>query len=150
MCISIFDLINYIVSFDLKEFGKLINNWDPVVQVAAINCVEETNEEICRNYSIEAYPTVRLFWTNVNDQSDHGEHVKDLAFSAEFLRDAVIKFTLNNLKTKQAPVNWPVLNKQTISNQKEMNNNNQLTIANQPSVGIVEKNDSFVGQQVNF
>ena len=138
-----------------KEFGKLIANWNPVVQVLALNCVDEQNEEVCRNYSVTSYPTVRLFWTNVNDQEDHGEHIDDLQHSAEFLRDRTIEFTLRNLRnrTKSAPTGWPNLNKIPVADQPELkrlaSGRLQVSTGSVPVVAIAEKNDSFVGQQVS-
>ena len=30
----------------------MVVNWNSVLQVLALNCVDESNEEICRNYSV--------------------------------------------------------------------------------------------------
>lgn len=131
----------------------MVANWNPIVQVAAINCVDESNEEVCRNYTVVAYPTVRLFWTNVNSQEDTGEHVENLQHSPEFLRDYTIEFLLKNLRTKSAPKNWPNLNKIELNNQKELKDELERTNLNSesnkvPVVALAEKNDSYVGQQV--
>jgi len=117
--------------------------------------VEESNEEICRNYSVVAYPTVRLFWTNVNSQEDTGEHVENLEFAADFLQDTTIKFILKNLKNKTTPADWPNLNKLKSNDQEELKNHlakSKLMATNAterlPVVAIAEKNDSYVGQQI--
>lgn len=132
-------------------------NWNPVVQVLALNCVDEQNEEVCRNYSVISYPTVRLFWTNVNSQADIGEPVTDLQHSAEFLRDRTIDFILRNLKnaTKSAPSSWPKLDKIKVTGRSELQQQlakTKLTAApgSVPVVAIAEKNDSLVGQQVGI
>ena len=139
-----------------KEFGKLVANWSPVVQVLALNCVDEQNEEVCRNYSVTSFPTVRLFWTNVSSQANVGEHVDDLQHSAEFLRDRTIEFMLRNLKnqTKSAPKSWPNLTKIKVTGQSDLQQQLAKTRLNAaadsvPVVAIAEKNDSLVGQQVS-
>ena len=136
-----------------KEFGKMVANWKSVVQVLALNCVEKQNEEVCRNYSVVAYPTVRLFWINVNTQEEMGETIENVPRSADFLRNATIEFILKNLKTKQAPTNWPNLNKIKLADQGELKkllNSDQLRLDNfsKPVIAIAEKNNSLVGQQV--
>jgi len=137
-----------------KEFGKLISNWSPVVQVAAINCVDESNEEICRNYSVTAYPTIRLFWTNVSSQNDTGKHVDNLEFSAEFLRDRTVEFIMENLKTKSPPASWPMLNKIKLNDsqqlKKQLSSTKPISTmdSNVQIVAMAEKNDSYVGQQI--
>lgn len=133
----------------------MIVNWNSVVQVLALNCVDESNEEICRNYSVMAYPTVRLFWTNVTSQDDTGEHIYNLQQTPEFLRDELVNFIVKNLKINLAPKSWPNLNKLNVSNQQDLKQHldrtNLAVESNKiPIVGLVEKNDSFVGQKVSF
>lgn len=131
----------------------MVANWNQVVQVLALNCVDESNEEICRNYSVTAYPTIRLFWTQVNSQDDIGKHVENLQQPPEFARDATINFLMENLKTKSAPSSWPNLNKINLNNQQDLElqlKNTKLSSEQNKVqvVGIAEKPDSFVGQQV--
>lgn len=132
----------------------MVANWHKVVQVLALNCVDEANEEVCRNYSVVAYPTVRMFWTQVKSQDDTGEHIENLQQTPEFARDYAINFILKNLQTKSAPVDWPNLNKLNVSNQNHLNQHLERTGLNSaakvPVVAIAERNDSLVGQQVNI
>ena len=91
----------------------------------------------------------------MNNQSDTGEPVENLEFSAEFLRDAVVKFISNNLKTKSPPARWPDLSKTKLTAPHELNNQLAKTKLNSkthplPVVALVEKNDSYVGQQVTI
>lgn len=131
-------------------------SWSPVVQVLALNCVDEQNEEVCRNYSVTSYPTVRLFWTNVNNQEDIGEHIYDLEHSADFLRQRTVQFILRSLQnsTKKVPANWPNLNKIKVADLPKLRQQLVATRLNSPTsrvpvVAIAEKNDSYVGQQVS-
>ena len=127
-----------------------------MVQVLVLDCIDEQNEEVCRNYSVVSYPTVRLCWTKVNDQEDHGEHVQDLQHNAEFVKERTLEFIMRNLKnsTKHVPANWPNLNKIKVDNPprlREVLTASRLNSPNNsvPVVAIAEKNDSFVGQQVS-
>lgn len=38
----------------------MVENWRGVVQVAAINCNEQTNIALCRQHDIGAYPTIKV------------------------------------------------------------------------------------------
>lgn len=127
-----------------------------MVQILVLDCILEENEEVCRNYSVISYPTVRLFWTNVNDQEDHGEHIENLQHNAEFLKERVLEFTMRNLKntTKHVPASWPNLNKIKVATRPELQQVVAASRLNSPTdsvplVAIAEKNDSFVGQQVS-
>lgn len=44
-----------------KGLADDLANWQSVVRIAAINCAEERNTQICREFEIMAYPSLRLF-----------------------------------------------------------------------------------------
>lgn len=47
-----------------KQFASAIYSWRDVVRVSAIDCADDENNEICRNYEIMAYPTLRYYPPN--------------------------------------------------------------------------------------
>lgn len=47
-----------------KEFAKEVKGWKPVVQLAVIDCAEDRNHDVCREYEVFLYPSVRFFWVN--------------------------------------------------------------------------------------
>ncbi|XP_050519822.1 sulfhydryl oxidase 2-like [Daktulosphaira vitifoliae] len=44
-----------------KEFGLEVSDWSSYVQIGAIDCSDSKNSQICRDYEVMAYPTVRYF-----------------------------------------------------------------------------------------
>ncbi|XP_050427195.1 sulfhydryl oxidase 2 [Adelges cooleyi] len=44
-----------------KEFGLEIKDWKNYVQIGAIDCSNADNSQICRDYEVMYYPTVRYF-----------------------------------------------------------------------------------------
>lgn len=41
-----------------------MKGWKPVVQLAVIDCAEDRNHDVCREYEVFLYPSVRFYWTN--------------------------------------------------------------------------------------
>lgn len=56
-----------------KEIAKDTKPWhSKVIRVAAINCGDSFNDELCREFNIEYYPTLRLFPAQASfDKPDH-------------------------------------------------------------------------------
>lgn len=46
-------------------FCREVQQWSPVVQVAALDCAEEKNLEICRDHSVDSYPTIKVSLINL-------------------------------------------------------------------------------------
>uniref|UniRef100_T1JMP1 Sulfhydryl oxidase n=1 Tax=Strigamia maritima TaxID=126957 RepID=T1JMP1_STRMM len=44
-----------------KEFAQDVKSWRNVISVAAIDCVEEINIPVCREYNIQSFPTIRFY-----------------------------------------------------------------------------------------
>jgi len=61
-----------------KETGKNVTSWKPIVQVAAIDCSTDENNDICREFEVMRYPTMRYFppgyatgKTQIGENLDH-------------------------------------------------------------------------------
>lgn len=44
-----------------ESFANEIKGWKPVFEVAAINCADDKNIQLCRAHAIDAFPTVKYF-----------------------------------------------------------------------------------------
>lgn len=44
-----------------KEFASEVKQWSSLVKVGAIDCAQEENTPICRQFEVMGYPTVRYF-----------------------------------------------------------------------------------------
>uniref|UniRef100_A0A8C2LNT2 Sulfhydryl oxidase n=1 Tax=Cricetulus griseus TaxID=10029 RepID=A0A8C2LNT2_CRIGR len=44
-----------------KELAYDVREWRPVLNLAVLDCAEETNTAVCRDFNISGFPTVRFF-----------------------------------------------------------------------------------------
>ncbi|KAF0880908.1 QSOX1 oxidase, partial [Crocuta crocuta] len=44
-----------------KALANDVKDWKPALHLAALDCAEETNSEVCRDFNIPGFPTVRFF-----------------------------------------------------------------------------------------
>ncbi|XP_011497032.1 PREDICTED: sulfhydryl oxidase 1-like [Ceratosolen solmsi marchali] len=49
-----------------KSLAKNIHGWKQIVSIAAINCANDDNNPLCREYEIMKYPTLKFFPINSN------------------------------------------------------------------------------------
>lgn len=128
-----------------KEIAKETKAWhNKVVRIAAINCGDATNDEICREFHVEYYPTLRLFPAQA--QYDKPEHDSKLiqAGGNEVLVSQLVNFIEQH---QHKPLSWPDLEPYT---SKRLDT---LFITNKNvkyGFLIFEKEDSSVGKRVNF
>jgi thiol-disulfide isomerase/thioredoxin len=60
-----------------KEFARDVHNWSSVVQLAVLDCAEDRNHEICRDYEIYMYPSLRFFHSNYTPMRDYSKPKPD-------------------------------------------------------------------------
>ncbi|XP_076352038.1 sulfhydryl oxidase 1-like [Tachypleus tridentatus] len=89
-----------------KEFAKDIKAWKNVVSAAAVNCADEENVKLCRDYDVNRFPSIRHFWANVDKsnigmEANHKENI-------ETLRHQLIDF-LTAKSDLPTPKHWPTL-----------------------------------------
>lgn len=85
------------------EYAKNIHSWRDIVKVAAINCADETNADLCRTYEIMGYPTIRYFSPYLNETSTNlGINVKHVGMDTghEHLMALLLNETIK-------PTSWP-------------------------------------------
>ncbi|XP_038204969.1 sulfhydryl oxidase 1 isoform X2 [Arvicola amphibius] len=44
-----------------RELANDVRDWRPALNLAALDCAAETNNDVCRDFSITGFPTVRFF-----------------------------------------------------------------------------------------
>jgi thiol-disulfide isomerase/thioredoxin len=87
-----------------KELARETLGWHAnVVRVAAIDCGRMENEEICREHSVQYYPTLKIF----PPKSQHSKHgIIIQKGSMESILNEVLNFLENVI---EKPTNWPIL-----------------------------------------
>lgn len=88
-----------------KSFALDISSWNDVVKVAAVDCSE--NDELCREYEIQYFPSIRYFSPFLKDDPEE----KQLGIQSTAREISVMKaLTVNYLQNeKNIPKHWPDL-----------------------------------------
>jgi thiol oxidase len=81
-----------------KQFANNIKNWESMVRVAAINCADEQNNDLCQRHKTYSFPRVRIFPMNAQS-SDLGQTFEFQNQSVVSIRTALVDFLLKSQKT---------------------------------------------------
>lgn len=103
-----------------KSFALDIQTWNDVVKVAAVDCSE--NDELCREYDIQYFPSIRYFSPFLKDDPEE----KQLGIQSTAREISVTKaLTVNYLQNElNIPKHWPDLTPlEEISEPKDIFNN---------------------------
>uniref|UniRef100_A0A8C6QIJ4 Sulfhydryl oxidase n=1 Tax=Nannospalax galili TaxID=1026970 RepID=A0A8C6QIJ4_NANGA len=85
-----------------------VRDWAAAIRVAALDCAEEKNQEVCRTYDIHFYPTFRYFKAFTKEFTT-GENFKGPDRELQTVRQTMIEF-LQNHTDGTRPLACPPLN----------------------------------------
>lgn len=127
-----------------KESAEDIKEWKPVVQLAAMDCTDPNDNQICDKYDLIAFPKIVAFWVNSNE-NDKGyvipyESIEDVVS----LRHQVIDYITGNLA--KAPWTWNRLDPVKFSTKDEIVNS--LT-KSKTTLILIEERKSYFGSEVS-
>ncbi|CAG9532927.1 unnamed protein product [Cercopithifilaria johnstoni] len=57
-----------------KQLAKQLLQWRSIVQIAAVDCADDRNSELCREHNVDAFPTIKYFKymsTSANDAQQY-------------------------------------------------------------------------------
>ncbi len=87
-----------------KELAKETKSWhNKVIRVAAINCADQVNDALCREFNIEFYPTLKLF------PAHSVKGVQPSSLRSEKLETLITKMILFIENHQHKPNTWPEL-----------------------------------------
>ncbi|NXX21249.1 QSOX1 oxidase, partial [Podargus strigoides] len=122
------------LAHDLRE-------WRPAVMLAAVDCADEDNQQVCSHFGITGFPTLKFFRA-FSKKAEDGIRITNPSATVEDLRRAII----TNLEQSQDA--WPPAcpplepaSAEEISTFFQRNKDQYLAL-------IFEKSDSFVGREV--
>lgn len=88
-----------------KSFALDVNTWNDVVKVAAIDCSE--NDELCREYEIQYYPSIRYFSPYLKDDPEEKQlGLQSTAREKNVMKVWIVKHLQNETNI---PNHWPDL-----------------------------------------
>ncbi|XP_074078270.1 sulfhydryl oxidase 1 [Macrotis lagotis] len=127
-----------------KALAGEVRDWRPVLNLAALDCAEEENSEICRDFGAYGYPTVKFFKA-FSDKSSTGTYFTVSDKNIEQLQASIID-ALETHRGGQWPSSCPQLapiRLEEINNFFLRNNDEYLAL-------IFEEKDSYVGREVEL
>lgn len=100
-----------------REIAKLTKLWHQrVLRIAAINCGDPFNGDVCRQHDIKYYPTIKLFPAHASfDANDHDALVVKND-KTQVILERVIDFLE---KHHNKPQSWPELEPYTYDSQQQ-------------------------------
>ncbi|XP_014798814.1 PREDICTED: sulfhydryl oxidase 1 [Calidris pugnax] len=115
--------------------------WRPAVVLAAIDCADEANQQVCNDFGITGFPTLKFFRA-FSKKAEDGIRITNPSATVEDLRHAII----TNLEQSQDawPPSCPPLEPASTEEVRSFFQRNK----DQYLALIFEKSDSFVGREV--
>lgn len=123
-----------------KELASSIQNWRNTLKVAAIDCSESQNAQICQQYEINDYPAIRYFPPQLKSQTVGKPISKELSEPAAIRGEILNQLATSEPKLPNLPDFSPV-NADNFESLKELGKNGLLIL-------VVENEDSHLGHEL--
>ncbi|XP_065556580.1 sulfhydryl oxidase 2-like isoform X1 [Artemia franciscana] len=124
-----------------KEFAKRVQPWSKLVKIGAIDCANENNTEICRDYDIMGYPTMRVIHTNATKRT-LGEDVKG-SRDVQGLVESLVLYLAAQQNIGNASSTWPNIQPVTAKNIAEL-----LRLSNTSKTVVIVTGDIVEAQKI--
>nr|XP_004654139.2 sulfhydryl oxidase 2 [Jaculus jaculus] len=119
-----------------------VRDWGAAIRVAALDCAEEKNQEVCRTYDIHFYPTFRYFKAFAKEFTT-GENFKGSDRELRTVRQTMIDFLQNHTEGTRPPACPPL---------DPLQSSDILSLINSRGgryeAIVFESNGSYVGREV--
>ncbi|CAM4718052.1 unnamed protein product [Leuciscus chuanchicus] len=126
-----------------KSLARDIKEWKPAVDLAAIDCADESNRKVCTNYGITGYPTLKFFPAYSSSEFT-GQQFTGSSRDVRSLRHYIID------KLEKQHEAWPpacppleTASEAEIDNFFQTNNVKHLAL-------VFERKNSYVGREVTL
>ncbi|NP_001166479.1 sulfhydryl oxidase 1 precursor [Cavia porcellus] len=125
-----------------KALAKDIKDWRPALNLAALNCADETNNAVCRDFNIAGFPSVRFF--KAFSKNSTGTTLPVAGANVQMLRERLIDALESHHDTwpSACPPLEPVKPKE-IDTFFARNNQEYLVL-------IFEQENSYLGREVTL
>ncbi|CAL8343634.1 unnamed protein product [Lota lota] len=125
-----------------KALAHDIKDWDTVIHIAVLDCAQDDNFDICKEYGVHFYPTFRYFAAH-GSPADLGTTYRGADRGVQTLRELMINFLQNHTRLGK-PDHCPPL--------EHFNSGDLLPLLGQKSghytAIIIEQPTSYVGREV--
>ncbi|XP_046395671.1 sulfhydryl oxidase 2-like [Ischnura elegans] len=124
-----------------KDFAADINAWEGVISVGVVDCADDNNNPLCREYEIMRYPTLRMF-SAFHSGKLGIELQKD---SIDTMRHGVLGF-LEKEQMEGRGSSWPNLNPYRSSDLKNLWKDASPEVVY--VIIIFEEPESYIGREI--
>ncbi|KAG8554825.1 hypothetical protein GDO81_003910 [Engystomops pustulosus] len=121
----------------------IVHDWNPAIRIGVLNCADEQNTAICRDYGVQFYPTFRFFGANTKDFTQGENYKGETDREVQSVRHVIIDY-LESLPAEHRPTACPSF--QPLSS----GDITSLFIRKKPhyTAIIFESETSYVGREV--
>ncbi|KAJ3604442.1 hypothetical protein NHX12_029182 [Muraenolepis orangiensis] len=127
-----------------KALAHDVKDWDTVIRVAVVDCAQDDNFDVCKEYGVHFYPTFRYFGAH-GPPADLGTTYRGADQGVQTLRELMINLVQNHT-LQGKPDHCPPL--------EPYNSADLLPLLGQKSdhytAVIIEQPDSYVGREVTL
>ncbi|KAM4576510.1 sulfhydryl oxidase 2 [Odontesthes bonariensis] len=125
-----------------KALAQDVKDWQDAIGVAVVDCAQEENFDVCKDYSIKFYPTLKYFRAH-GPPTDRGTSYRGADREIQSVRQLMVNILQNHTRMDR-PHRCPPL--------EPYSSAEVLPLLGQPSdhytAIIVEEPDSYVGREV--
>ncbi|XP_030214905.1 sulfhydryl oxidase 2 [Gadus morhua] len=125
-----------------KALAHDVQDWDTIIHIAVVDCAQDDNFDICKEYGVSFYPTFRYFGAHASP-ADLGKTYRGADRGVQTLRELMINFLQNHTRLGK-PDHCPPL--------EPFNLRDLLPLLGQKSAHytaiIIEHPTSYVGREV--
>uniref|UniRef100_A0A1A8K4A2 Sulfhydryl oxidase n=1 Tax=Nothobranchius kuhntae TaxID=321403 RepID=A0A1A8K4A2_NOTKU len=125
-----------------KALAQDVRDWQDAVGIAVLDCAQEGNFDICKEFSIKFYPTFKYFRAH-SPPSDKGTIYRGADREIQSIRQLIINVLQNHTKLER-PQHCPPLEPYSAAELLPLLGQ----MSDQYTAIIVEEPDSFVGREV--
>ncbi|KAM9324238.1 sulfhydryl oxidase 2 [Gastrophryne carolinensis] len=125
-----------------QSLAQDVQDWHPAMKIGALNCANEENTAVCKDYGVHFYPTFRLFQAFTKEFTQ-GENYKDADREVQTLRHVIIDYLQGAPKENRPPA---------LPSLEPLSSNDVTSLLGQKkphySAIIVESTHSYIGREV--
>ncbi|XP_068105202.1 sulfhydryl oxidase 2 [Hyperolius riggenbachi] len=86
-----------------RSLAEDVQDWHPAIKIGVLNCANEENTAICKDYGVQFYPTFRFFGAFTREFTQ-GENYKDSNREVQTVRQVIIDYLQSSGEHQPRPL----------------------------------------------
>ncbi|KAK6470763.1 sulfhydryl oxidase 2 [Huso huso] len=125
-----------------KALAGDVKDWEPAIQIGVLDCADEKNFDVCKEFGVHFYPTFRYFKAR-NNKFDLGKPYRGANRELPTVRQVMVNFLQNHSQEEWPPACPPLESSRSSDVLALLGKKKQ-----QYTAVIIEDENSFVGREV--